>query len=70
MNRRTFLGKAGLIGTGLAALQPFPSVLGANQKIRLAIMGTNGRGTGASPASKMRKSPSSAIPTNAPSRKP
>ncbi|MGI6300550.1 MAG: Gfo/Idh/MocA family protein [Verrucomicrobiota bacterium] len=45
MNRRTFLGKAGLIGTGLAAWQPFPSVLGANQKIRLAIMGTNGRGT-------------------------
>jgi predicted dehydrogenase len=45
MNRREFLQKSTVIGAGLASFRPFQSIHGANEKIVLAVMGANGRGS-------------------------
>ncbi len=47
LNRRTFLKRTGALSLGAASLGRFPALAAAespNQKIVIAVMGTNGRG--------------------------
>ena len=46
-DRRTFVKQAAVGGTGLAlalSTQSFGSILGANDRLNIAVMGTNSRG--------------------------